>query len=141
MRTSLGLTILVMGLLGMLLAVVTGEIYRNLAFDNQREAFSNLIQLKVDDILENTIRNTSELGQSIQADDKFRQAIVEADAGYINEHLDEQFHRYFVTLSIIKLEKLFAFDSNFNLLGNSSEGSQEIGPQNLPCPALITEKL
>ncbi|WP_455212629.1 putative bifunctional diguanylate cyclase/phosphodiesterase [Kaarinaea lacus] len=138
MRTSLGLTILVMGLLGMLLAVVTGEIYRNLAFNNQREAFANLIQLKVDDILEHTIHNTSELGQSIQADNKFRQAIVNGDKAYIDDHLDEQFHRYFVTLSIIKLEKLFAFDANFNLVGHSSEGSQEIGPNNLPCPSLLT---
>ena len=137
MRTSLGLTILVMGLLGMLLAVVTGEIYRKLAFDNQREAFANLIQLKVDDILEHTIKNTSELGQSIQANDNFRQAIVSGNTDYISTHLNEQFHRYFVTLSIIKLEKLFAFDTNFNLAGHSSEGSREIGAENIPCPALI----
>jgi diguanylate cyclase (GGDEF)-like protein len=126
-----------MGLLGMLLAVVTGEIYRNLAFDNQREAFSNLIQLKVNDILDHTIKNTSELGQSIQADDKFRLAIDKGDKDYINTHLDEQFHRYFVTLSIIKLEKLFAFDPDFNLVGHSSEGASEIGPENIPCPEMI----
>ncbi|MCG6969191.1 MAG: EAL domain-containing protein [Gammaproteobacteria bacterium] len=138
MRTSLGLTILVMGLLGMLLAVVTGEIYRNLAFDNQREAFSNLIKLKVDDILATTIKHTSELGQSIQANDKFRQAVVKRDSVYVQTHLDEQFHRYFVTLSIIKLEKLFTFDPDFNLIGHSSEGSQSIGPENIPCPHLIT---
>ena len=137
MRTNLVLTILVMGMLGMVLAVVTGEIYRNLAFDNQREAFSNLIKLKVDDILEQTIKHTSELGQSIQADQKFRQAIVKANQEYINTHLDEQFHRYFVTLSIIKLEKLIAFDLDFNIAGYSDEGAPEIGPHNLPCPGLI----
>jgi diguanylate cyclase (GGDEF)-like protein len=127
-----------MGLLGMLLAVVTGEIYRNLAFDNQREAFSNLIKLKVDDILATTVKHTSELGQSIQADNKFRQAVVNNDEAYVRIHLDEQFHRFFVTLSIIKLEKLFVFDPDFNLVGHSSEGSQLIGPGNLPCPGLIT---
>jgi len=137
MRTSLGLTILVMGLLGMLLAVVTGEIYRHLAFDNQREAFSNLIKLKVDDILEHTVKNASELGQTIQANDKFRNAIINGDNETINAHLNEQFHRYFVTLSIIKLEKLIAFDPDFNLVGHSTEGSQLTGPHNLPCPNLI----
>jgi diguanylate cyclase (GGDEF)-like protein len=129
---------MVMGLLGMLLAVVTGEIYRKLAFDNQREAFSNLIKLKVNDILATTVKHTSELGQSIQADNKFRQAVVNNDEAYVRIHLDEQFHRFFVTLSIIKLEKLFVFDPDFNLVGHSSEGSQLIGPDNLPCPGLIT---
>jgi diguanylate cyclase (GGDEF)-like protein len=137
MRASLGLTILVMGLLGMFLAVVTGEIYRNLALDNQREAFSKLIQLKVDDILKQTIKHTSELGQSIQADKKFQQAIVERDQNYLTTHLDEQFHRYFVTLSVIKLEKLMALDKKFNLVGQSTEGTQHIGLDHLPCPQLI----
>jgi len=138
MRTNLGLTILVMGVLGMLLAVITGEIYRNLALNNQREAFSNLVKLKVDDILQNTIKHTSELGQSIQVDEKFRQAVGKHNENYISADLDEQFHRYFVTLSILKLEKLFAFDPQFTLTGFSSEGSQSIGPENVPCLNLIS---
>ena len=138
MRTNLGLTILVMGVLGMLLAVITGEIYRKLALDNQREAFANLVKLKVDDILQNTIKHISELGQSIQADEKFRQALAKQNNDYISSDLDEQFHRYFATLSILKLEKLFAFDKNFNLIGYSSEGSQSIGSDNIPCQNLLS---
>lgn len=138
MRTNLGLTILLMGLLGMLLAVATGEIYRKLALDNQKEAFANLVKLKVDDILQNTIKHTSELGQSIQVDEKFRRAVSKQNINFIGADLDEQFHRYFVTLSILKLEKLYAFDPQFNLIGYSNEGSKSIGPDNIPCQNLIT---
>jgi len=127
-----------MGLLGMFLAVVTGEIYRNLALENQRDVFSRLIQLKVEDILEQTIKYTSELGQTIQADNKFQQAIVKRDKGYIENHLDEQFHRYFVTLSVIKLEKLYAFDPQFNLVGQSKEGDPHSGTDHLPCPGIVS---
>lgn len=139
MRTSLGVTVLAMGLLGMILAVVTGEIYRKLALENQLEAFQRLAKIKVDDILEQTIHKTAELGLSIQTNTKFREALRQKDKNKIQNHLDEQFHRYFVTLSIIKLEKLYAFDADFNLLGLSSEGSRKIDASNIPCPRVISK--
>ena len=138
MRTSLGITVLAMGLLGMILAVVTGEIYRKLALENQLEAFQRLAEIKVDDILEQTINKTAELGLSIQTNSSFREALRKKSREQIQNHLNEQFHRYFVTLSIIKLEKLYAFDANFNLLGLSSEGSAVLDASNIPCPNAIS---
>ncbi|WP_455203752.1 bifunctional diguanylate cyclase/phosphodiesterase [Kaarinaea lacus] len=137
MRSTLGLTIIIMGVLGMALAVATGEIYRKLAVENQRDAFENLVHLKVNDILGDTITKTSELGQSIQSDKNFRNVLRQKNADSINEQLNQQFHRYFVTLSVIKLEKILAFDTQFNLVGYSTEGSKDIGPHNMPCPNII----
>lgn len=139
MRTSLGLTILVMGLLGVVLSIVTGEIYRNLALDNQREALENLVKLKVDDVVQDIIHNTIELGQSIQSDSRFRQAHETKNTLEITEQLDQQFHRYFVTLTILKLEKLFSFDLDFNITGFSGEGTDKLDPDHLPCPALLEQ--
>lgn len=139
MRTSLGLTVLAMGLLGMVLAMVTGEIYRKLALENQLEAFERLAKIKVDDILDQTIQKTAELGLSIQTNQPFRAALQAKDSSIIQTQLNEQFHRYFVTLSIIKLEKLFAFDSEFNLVGLSSEGEPGFNAANIPCPGVIAD--
>ena len=138
-RTSLGLTVFVMGLLGVALAIITGEIYRHLALDNQRQAFEELVHIKIDDILKDVVKKTSELGLSIQTDPKFKRALKNKDADEIQLHLNEQFHRFFVTLSIIKLEKMIAFDTNFDVAGYSSEGSQLLGPTSVPCPDLLDQ--
>ncbi|MGD8886442.1 MAG: diguanylate cyclase, partial [Gammaproteobacteria bacterium] len=138
-RTSLGLTVLIMGLLGVALAIITGEIYRHLALENQRNAFEELVHIKVDDILKNVIKKTSELGLSVQSNTGFRQALRNNKAQEIQEQLNQQFHRFFVTMSIIRLEKLIAFDMDFDVTGYSSEGSPRLGPTSAPCPDLLDQ--
>lgn len=61
-RTSLGITVLVMGLLGLVLAIITGEIYRSITLDNQREAFEEIVHIKVDEVLNDVVKKTSDLG-------------------------------------------------------------------------------
>ncbi|WP_455200084.1 putative bifunctional diguanylate cyclase/phosphodiesterase [Kaarinaea lacus] len=136
-RTSLGFTVLVMGLLGVALAIITGEIYRHLALENQRKAFEELVHIKVDDILKDVVKKTSELGLTVQSNARFRKALAQSDAGEIQNQLNEQFHRFFVTLTIIKLQKLIAFDTHFEVTGYSSEGSDRLGPTSVPCPDLL----
>jgi len=136
-RTSLGITVLVMGLLGLALAIITGEIYRAITLDNQREALEEIIHIKVDEVLKDVVKNTSDLGLSLQTDPKFKQELKNKNRTDIVRYLNEQFHRYFVTMSIIKLEKLIAFDENFNVVGASTEGSSLIGPTSVPCPDLL----
>ena len=138
-RTSLGLTVLVMGLLGVALAIITGEIYRHLALENQRNAFEELVHIKVDDLLKDVVKKTSELGLSVQANPGFRRALLNNNAQHIQQQLDEQFHRFFVTMTIIRLEKLIAFDRDFDVAGYSSEGSKRLGPTSAPCPDLLDQ--
>jgi diguanylate cyclase (GGDEF)-like protein len=138
-RTSLGLTVLVMGLLGVGLAIVTGEIYRHLALENQREAFEELVHIKVDDIINDVVKKASELGLSVQSNENFLRTFTQNDTEAIQAQLNEQFHRFFVTLTIIKLQKLIAFDTGFKVAGYSSEGSGRLGPTSVPCPDLLDQ--
>jgi len=126
-----------MGLLGVGLAIVTGEIYRHLALENQRQAFEDLVHIKVDDILNDVVKKASELGLSVQSNENFRRTFTENDTQAIQTQLNEQFHRFFVTLTIIKLQKLIAFDTDFEVTGYSSEGSDRLGPTSVPCPDLL----
>jgi len=136
-QTSLGLTVLVMGLVGIFLTIITGEIYRHQALENQRNALESLVKLKVDDILQDILTKTSQLGLSIQADRNFRNAYQDKNAENIQTQLNQQFHRLHVTLNVLKLEKFIAFDKNFNVVGHSSEGSRLFGPTTIPCPDII----
>lgn len=137
LRTSLVLTVLAMGLLGMVLAVITGEVYRELAFQNQSRSFANLVDLKTQDLLEKTIKNTSELGLTVQSNTHFRRALSSKNLTDIQKTLNEQFHRFFVTMDILKLEKLYTFDTEFNLIGYSTEGSTRLNTGQIPCPTII----
>jgi diguanylate cyclase (GGDEF)-like protein len=139
MRTSLGLVVLIMGALGMVLAIATAETYRHLAFENQRAAFVELAKLKIDDLLNGVIQEGIELGTSAQANPRFRRAFRVRDTETVATQLDEHFHRAFVTLSVLKLARLYAFDRDFHFVGASHEGDQALSDPSSACRSLINE--
>jgi len=139
MRASLGLTVLVMGLLGMMLAVATGEAYQRLALDNQRESFVALAKLKIQEIIENLAQDSVELGLNAQATPGFHQAVINKDFTRLSLQLDEHFHRAFVTLGRIKLIKMYVYDTEFRLISSSSKGGSTL-PDNEPvCTGLLNK--
>ncbi len=139
MRASLGLTVLVMGLLGMMLAVATGEAYQRLALDNQRESFVSLAKLKIQEITENLAQDSMELGLNAQATPGFHQAVINKDSTHLSLQLDEHFHRAFVTLGRVKLIKMYAYDKEFRLISSSKKGDPTL-PDNKPvCTGLLSK--
>lgn len=139
MRASLRLTVLVMGLLGMILAFATGEAYQRLAMDNQRAFFVSLAKLKTHEIIENLTQDSVELGLSTQAAAGFQQAFASRDPVQISKQLDEHFHRAFVTLDHIKLIKIYVLNKKFELIATSNEGDSTL-PINEPvCKNLLTK--
>ena len=139
MRASLGLTVLVMGLLGMMLAVATGEAYQRLALDNQRESFVSLAKLKIQEITENLAQDSVELGLNAQATPGFHQAVINKDSTRLSLQLDEHFHRAFVTLGRVKLIKMYAYDKEFRLISSSKRGDPTL-PDNKPvCTGLLSK--
>jgi predicted signal transduction protein with EAL and GGDEF domain len=137
MRTSLGLIIVMMGLLGMALAVVTGEVYRQHAVETHRATLENLVTLKTDDVLKDSANLARELGLGLQHEHNFARLIRSHDYAAIQDRLNSQFHQYFVTAQVVKLVKLAVYDRNLKLLAESTEG--ELAPGQLPsiCPRLM----
>ncbi len=123
MRASLVFTILLVALLGIILAIATGETYQHLTLDNQRESFASLAKLKIDDTIKNLSRDTGQLGLSTQAAPAFRKIFARKEATAIGTQLDEYFHRGLVTLDRIKLLRIFALDKNLNRIATSTEGT------------------
>jgi len=138
MRTSVSLTVLVMGLLGVMLAVTTGDIYQRFVLENQRSIFKDLADIKINFILSDTIKKSSDLGMSMQADTVFRKAFRERDEKQINALLNEQFHQFIVSTSILRLEKIYVFDKDFTVVGYSTENGGPLTAADIPCPELIS---
>jgi diguanylate cyclase (GGDEF)-like protein len=138
MRASVGFTVLIMGVLGMLLAVATGEAYQRLALDNQRESFAALAKLKVHEIIEDLAQDSVDLGLSAQASKGFDAAFASKDQAQIGPQLDAHFHRAFVTLGRVKLIKIYALDKNFQLIANSNEGDASLPTSGPVCTQLLS---
>ncbi len=139
MRTSLGLTVLIMGLLGMVLAIATGEAYQRLALDNQRESFIALAKLKIQEIIEDLAQDSVELGLNTQATPGFHQAVISKDPTRISRQLDEHFQRAFVTLGRVKLIKMYAYDKEFRIIATSSKGDPTLLGNKPICSTLLNK--
>lgn len=137
LRVLSGLLVLVMGVLGMTLAVVTGEIYHRLTLENQRQGLAGLAGLAVDDALVRLEEKSRSLGLSVQSVPDFERALRGGDYSAIRRLLDDQFHQYFVTAGEIRLAQLRLFSPAFELLAESGEGARSFSPARAACPGLL----
>lgn len=135
MRTTLGLTIGFMGVLGMILALTTGEIYRRLAYDNQREAMAELVAVNVMEHLHGLEKKSRDLGIALQAAPEFQRAYETRNQATLIRLLNNLSHSSRITPNPIKIETLQIFDADFNVMAKSVQGDVSNTPPG--CPQLI----
>ena len=135
MRTTLSLTIGLMGLLGVALALTTGEIYRHLALDNQREAMAELIAANVGERLHQLDNDARDFGLTLQNSPAFRHAFEAGDREILTPLLDKPFHPPAMGATLVGLRKLLLLDGDFNSIGTSSQGDAGLDARG--CPELI----
>jgi len=137
LRVLSGLVVLVMGVLGMSLALVTGEIHHRLTLDNQRQGLSELIGLAVGDALERLEEKSRALGLVLQSDPTFDRLLKAGDFPAIGALLDDQFHQYFVTAGEIRLVQLRLFSPEFKLLAKAGKNARGSSSPQAACPGLL----
>ncbi len=137
LRALTGMVVLVMGMLGMSLALVTGEIYHRLTLENQRLGLSNLVGLATTEILTELEEKARALGLSVQTGPGFDHALAAHDYTAIERLLNDQFHQYFVTAGEIRLIQLRLFNADFKLLAAASEGTRAFPAGQAACPGLL----
>ena len=125
LKTNIFFSIIAMGVLGVVLALVIGSMYRQLTVENQINHLEQITQLRADDILAKLHANSQKLGQTLQNEKKFRQAFIDRDISALDHLLASQFHQYFVTAGITKLENLTVYDNKLNYIVNSSASPEQ----------------
>jgi len=125
LKRGLDLTILSMGLFTIALILLTGEAYRRLAIDNQKQTLATVVAIESDMIMQTLSEKSRQLGLDIQHHPDVRNAILHNDGTEVHSLADE-FKRFFVTTGILKLETLWVFDTAFRTVAFASRtGSPE----------------
>lgn len=137
LRATQGLTIFVMGLLAIVLALTTGEVYRHLAVANQRAALGDLVGLKTRDLLRALELTSRDVGLQLQHDAAFRRDFDAANLPQLRSQLENQFHQYFVTAGVLKLERVGARDLDFRMLATAASAEMSSAGSGEVCPDLI----
>lgn len=137
LRVLSGLVVLVMGVLGMSLALVTGEIHHRLTLDNQRQSLAGLVGLAVDATLGRLEEKSRSLGLSLQSDPVFERTLKAADFPALDDLLDDQFHQYFVTAGEIRLIQLRLFSPELELIAKAGDSVNEVAANRAACPGLL----
>jgi len=122
MRTSLVMTVLVMGLLGIALAIATGEAYQRLALENQRHILVQHVTKMIEGIFHEVKDNASRLGIRIHNNTGFRQAYRERDTAELTRQLNAHFRHAKVTANHFDLAQVHVLDSNDKQLAFASAG-------------------
>ena len=136
-RSTLVGAFILMGLLAIGLALMTGSVYRELTFDNQRQSLGSLLELKANELMAELVQESRELGMRVQYDAQFRHALASGDSAAFSLVLDEHFAQRAVTWGRLKLLKLRVFDSQFNVVAQSGKGEMSVAETTVVCPALM----
>lgn len=137
LQTTIAIALFIIGMLGIALVISTDITYRKLAFEQQNESIEKLLAYKSSDLLQTLINRQKELGFRMQGDDNFLAAFNSNNNEKVRYWLDQEFNRYFVTIGLIKLEKLIVYDTKFNLVNVSDRGLTLQSKQNTPCKNLV----
>ena len=137
LSSTLASTIFLIGLLGLVLVISTERIYRKFALEHQENAFEALLTIKTDDLIKELIDHQKELGFRLQSEEEFKSAYDARNTADLIYWLDQEFNRYFVTIGLLKLEKIIVYDASLDKLASSERGISMNNSDTTPCRALI----
>ena len=137
LQKTLAIAILLIGIIGIGLVIATDYTYRKLAYQQQQDSVEQLLKIKSTDLINKLIERQKDLGFRLQSEAGFNTAIKSKNKNDIAYWLDQEFNRYYVTIGLLKLEKMIVYDADFNFVTASDRGI-DIGSNNsLPCAKTI----
>ena len=137
LQKTLAIAILLIGIIGIGLVIATDYTYRKLAYQQQQDSIEQLLKIKSTDLINKLIERQKDLGFRLQSEAGFNTAIKSKNKNDIAYWLDQEFNRYYVTIGLLKLEKMIVYDADFNFVTASDRGIDIGSNDNLPCAKTI----
>jgi len=138
MRFTLGATIVLMGMLGLLLALVTGEIYQNQALEHQRQALKDIVELSAAEQLQGLTNRARDLALAMQSETALRHA-WNSNPRELARELHRQARLYVATARRIRLGRLTAYDAGLHPMATATPAAALPKAAAPACPALLEQ--
>ena len=122
-RIILGAIIIMMGVLALILALLSGSIHRDLVLNNTKTMMQEMISISAKERLKDLNQVSQDLGLALQSTPEFKRALKNKNYEKLIKLLNNQFHQYFVTAGVINLQQLVLFDRNLSLIMESTDGT------------------
>lgn len=120
LRTSLIITIVAMGVLGLMLALLSGTIYRNQAIEQHRTAVVQMIEQEADTLLDELNRRSQLLLQPLQNSSGFRALVRQGNRAAIERQFKDHIRAHADEIKEAAWIRIAAYDTKFHLIGESS---------------------
>ena len=119
---KISMTIIVVGIIGIILVYYISESYKEFAYLHHTQAIQQLAYLETNDMIDELEANSLDLALSIENENDFSRNFRYRYEEDLIRQLDNQFYQYFVTAGVVKLLKLYILDNDFTLVSTSAEG-------------------
>ena len=116
-------------ILTIITALLTSSIYREEAFDSNREISSRFIEVTTNDAIGRLKGLTNELSVELQSDKSVRKLFSKAlksdeKSKELAVKLNESFNRRFQTAGLLNIKKIRTYDTDFKLISESEQGAK-----------------
>ena len=126
----LELTILFMGVVGLVLALVSGSMYHRMTLASQQQALQELVQLKVNARLSEMEIESRDQGTALLNGNTFRAAFQNRDKRKLSQILQQRLSDLKQQDGNLKIVNFTLYSRNFNIRAEASDGM----PAELPYP-------
>ena len=116
--------------------VVSSWMYEELVYNEESLALKRVLDVKYIELNKNLSTMMIELGLGLQSEKEFKRAIIQDNKKIINQYLNNEFHQYYVTAEVLRLEKIYLLNKELEYIGESSEGYQFRNIQSPICAEL-----
>ena len=127
-----------MGILSISYSTFVANYFQNYILDSHRQQLISLAEIEVHYLRDKVVAESVNLGMSVQSGFELRNAIKHRNDKKTVALLDQHFHRAFVTLGILELEKIIVYNKKLEYINASSEGTDFTSLDGI-CPGIIQE--
>ena len=121
-KMILELTLLFMGLVGLILALVSGSLYHSMTLASQQQALQELVQLKVDARLSDLELESRKQGATLLNSNGFRDAFEKNNYPTLKKILQQELKDLNQQKKDLNIINITVYSRNFNTVAEASQG-------------------
>lgn len=123
LRLRIALTVMAISLAGLVMAIVIGEIYYQIALRTHTNNLRELVRIQSTQLLSNLRNELSDLGFYLQGEPAFRDALTSKNPTAMQSVLQQQFERQIANQGLISLLGLSVFDKGVSITAEAFDGA------------------